>query len=230
MLCLDCTGVTSAFGCWHREGCDADYEPCSACTSICTLLHRRLWSRQAVLSNELSRAMEPVRRLPATLAAALPVTDVTALQRSPATAPLGYALPVGPSPQARRLNIDTVVCSEHTARGQSQRYVALLCKQFPNAPRISRPTFAQALLQAEREQLRTLLAEAVDATGQKIASSQVRCVRHAVTTRRLHHLACGLDLMLTLSQVTRQSTSQPLSSQHKQTGTGIIAALSPPSL
>ncbi len=58
---------------------------------------------QAVLSNELSRAMEPVRRLPATLAAALPVTDVTALQQrgSPAMGPpSGYALPPGPSPQA----------------------------------------------------------------------------------------------------------------------------------
>ena len=57
-------------------------------------------SMQAVLSNELFRALEPVRRLPATLAAALPVTDVTALQRGPAMpASSGYALPPGPSPQ-----------------------------------------------------------------------------------------------------------------------------------
>ena len=56
---------------------------------------------QVVLSNELFRALEPVRRLPATLAAALPVTDVTALQRDPRTAAQsGYALPPGPSPQA----------------------------------------------------------------------------------------------------------------------------------
>ena len=56
---------------------------------------------QATVGNEVFRALEPVRRLPATLAAALPVTDVTALQRVPAgPQPAGYALPAGPSPQA----------------------------------------------------------------------------------------------------------------------------------
>ena len=55
------------------------------------------------MRNEVFRALEPVRRLPATLAAALPVTDVTALQRAPVAAQPepGYALPAGPSPQVR---------------------------------------------------------------------------------------------------------------------------------
>ncbi len=131
-----------------------------------------------MLSNELSRAMEPVRRLPATLAAALPVTDVTALQQrggSPAMGPpSGYALPPGPSPQ---------VCSvvSHRPVQQTQPAGFMVESLEPQKQWLRTQSARQlllravkGLLEAEREQLRMLLSEAMDAAGQRIAASQVR--------------------------------------------------------
>lgn len=53
---------------------------------------------QTAVSSEIYRALEPVRRLPTTLAAALPLTDVTALQQP---SPRSLAPPPGPSIQVR---------------------------------------------------------------------------------------------------------------------------------